>query len=188
MSRKEMDVILRSSLTVFSFRDIELLIRETKPGLLRRRLNYYVKKGELYSPRRGIYTKSKDYNLFEFGVKLYAPAYLSFETVLASSGVVFQRHQTITLASYLSRVLNADGYEYHYRKMTEKIVFNPTGLVAKSGYSAACPERAVLDMLYINIDSSFDNLKGLDRGKLKEISGIYENSRLENKLAVLLRR
>ncbi len=46
--------VRRSERTVFTFKDIVLTTREAKPLLLKRRLNYYVKKGELYHIRKGV--------------------------------------------------------------------------------------------------------------------------------------
>jgi len=71
--------ILRSKRTVFSFKEILLASQDKNPNLLIRRLNYYIKKGELYSIRKGLYAKDKDYNKYEVATKIYTPAYVGME-------------------------------------------------------------------------------------------------------------
>jgi hypothetical protein len=64
--------ILRSKSSVFTFKEILLATIEAKPPLLKRRLNYYIKKGELYHIRRGLYAKDKNYNKLELATKIFA--------------------------------------------------------------------------------------------------------------------
>ena len=182
MMKNEMNYILRSDTTVFLVRELRLEFGAGKPGLLKRRLNYHVKTGDLYSPRRGVYSKDKNYDAFELGAKLYAPSYVSFESVLSKEGVIFQRYPGIYLASYLSRKITADGKEFFYRKLSDKILFNPSGLENNKGYSVACKERAFLDMLYLDNKYHFDNLLGLNKGKVKELSALYQDEKLEKRV------
>src|SRR3989344_4511360 len=91
--------ILRENNTVFTFKEILLASEETTTNLLKRRLNYYVKKGELYSIRRGFYAKDKNYDKLELATKIYTPAYVSFETVLRQAGITFQYYERIFVAS-----------------------------------------------------------------------------------------
>ena len=65
MEKADILNILRSNKTVFSFKDILLASQDKNPNLLSRRINYYVKKGELYSIRKGLYAKDKNYNEYE---------------------------------------------------------------------------------------------------------------------------
>ena len=57
--------ILRSKSSVLTFKEILIASGEKKPNLLKRRLNYYVHKGELYSIRRGLYAKDKNYEQYD---------------------------------------------------------------------------------------------------------------------------
>ena len=77
--------ILRSKKTVFSFKDIALLWRDSSKAA-RVRINYYVKNGDIYPVCRGFYAKDRNYDKFELATKIYAPAYISFETVLGRAG------------------------------------------------------------------------------------------------------
>ena len=81
--------ILRLSHSVFMFKELLLRSPEEKSILLKRRLNYYVQKGELYSIRRGLYAKDKNYDRLEVATKIFTPAYVSFETILAEAGIIF---------------------------------------------------------------------------------------------------
>lgn len=181
-----MNYILRNTSTVFTVRELETAFGGEKPGLLKRRLNYHVKNADLYSPRRGVYAKDKEYDAFELAAKLYTPSYISFETVLSKEGVIFQRYPGIYLASYLRRTLIADGREFNYRKLADRILYNPSGVENNRGYSVAVKERAFLDMLYLDNNYYFDNIRGLDCNKLKELSLLYQDAKLEKRLAEIL--
>jgi len=185
MLKNELNYILRSSASVFTLKELLLVFGEDKPELLKRRLNYHVKTGALYSPRRGLYAKDKDYDPLELAGKLYTPSYISFESVLAGEGIIFQRYSGIYLASYLSRKLTIAGREIQYRKLSEKILYNPSGIDSKQGYSVAQKERAFLDMLYLNKEYHFDNILGLDLEKVRELAELYQDLKLEKRLKTI---
>lgn len=183
MEKSDILTILRANKTVFTFNEILLSSKETNPALLRRRINYYIKKGELYPIRRGLYAKEKNYNKFELATKIYTPSYISFETVLAQAGVVFQYYGQIFVASYLTREITADSQKYTYKKIKDSILTNHVGLINKENYTIASPERAFLDVLYLNKDYYFDNPSNLDWDKVFEILKIYGgNKRMEKKV------
>ena len=87
--------ILKSDKSVFTFQDLALLWGEQASPAIRVRVNYYVRKGELLRLRKGIYAKSKNYDPLELATRIYTPAYVSFETVLAKEGLVFQYYEKI---------------------------------------------------------------------------------------------
>lgn len=119
--------IYNDSRTVFSFNSIALLIGETNSLVLRKKLNYYAKTGELMNPRKGIYTK-KEYKPEELACLLYTPSYISLEFVLQKAGIVFQYDSRITAISYLSRSIEIDGKEYQYRKLKNEVLANTIGI------------------------------------------------------------
>lgn len=172
------DVLLRSPKTVFSLKEISILWGELRTNALKVRVNYYLKKEKLVRLRQGLYTKNKDYNPFELASKIYIPAYISFETVLALSGIIFQHYKTIFVASYLSRHIKCDKYNFSYKRIKNTILVNPLGIENKNEYSIASPERAFLDTMYINKNYYFDNLSNLDWDKVFKIIPIYENKRM----------
>jgi len=173
--------ILRSKKTVFSFKDIALLWRDSSKAA-RVRINYYVKNGDIYPVCRGFYAKDRNYDKFELATKIYAPAYISFETVLGRAGITFQYYGQIFLASRLTREITVDEQVFSYRKIKDLILTNGAGVENKENYSIATPERAFLDVLYLNKDYHFDNLSSLDRDKVFEILPVYNNQRMAKKV------
>ncbi len=172
--------ILRSKQTVLSTKDIMLLWGEASSDAARVRINYYAKDGDLYRIRRGFYAKDRDYNKFELATKIFTPSYISFESVLGRAGITFQHYNQIFVASYTKREIVADGQAYSYRRVKDAILTNSAGIENKDNYSIAVPERAFLDVIYLNKDYHFDNLGSLDWDKVVEILPVYGgNKRME---------
>lgn len=178
MNKTNILKIYESSQTVFTLKDIALILKETNLNTLKSNLNYYIKTGKLISLHRGIYAKNKDYNKLELATKIYTPSYISFETMLYAEGLIFQYYDAFYAASYLSRKLVIDNIQYVFRKIKNEILTNQKGLIVNNNYYSAAKERAFLDMLYLYKDYYFDNLKSLDWELCFEILPIYKNSRL----------
>lgn len=174
--------IYNSKNTVFSTKDIALLWGESDAELVKMRVYRYVKAGKLHSIRKGLYAKDKNYNKNELATKIYTPSYISFETVLGKAGITFQYYGQIFVASYLTREIITNGQAYSYRKIKESVLTNNAGIEHKDNYSIATPERAFLDVVYLNKDYHFDNLSVLDRNKVLEILPIYSNKRMEKEI------
>ncbi|TSC77837.1 MAG: hypothetical protein G01um101429_938, partial [Parcubacteria group bacterium Gr01-1014_29] len=63
------------------------------------------------------------------------------------------------------------------------ILTNQTGIEVKENYFIASLERAFLDVVYLNKEYHFDNLSGINWGKVDEILPIYGgNKRMEAKV------
>lgn len=167
--------ILRSPKTVFTFKDIVLLWRENNINAIRVRLSYYVRKGDLVRIRRGFYSKQKDYDKLELATRIFSPSYISFETVLAREGMIFQYYSQIMLASYLTREVAVDGQNYSYRKIKNEILMNEIGIEQKNEVAIATKERAFLDTIYRSGSYYCDNLRPLDWQKVFEILPHYHN-------------
>jgi predicted transcriptional regulator of viral defense system len=174
--------ILRSAKTVFSTKDIALLWNEPNNAAARVRLNYYVKKGDLYRIRKGLYAKSRQYDRLALATRIFTPSYVSFETVLAKEGLIFQYYDKITVASYLVRELTVDRQVYSFRKIKTRVLINSLGVESVSETSIATRERAFLDTLYVNADYQFDNFRSLGWDKVFEILPIYTNRRMAKKV------
>ncbi len=174
--------ILKSKATIFSFQEAFLSSGEKKPHLLMRRLNYYVKKGILHKIRRGLYAKDKNYNKLELVTKIFTPSYISFETVLAQEGIIFQHYTTIFVATYQTREIVCDNQRYSFRKIKDAILTNIGGVENKEHYFIASKERAFLDTLYLNKDYHFDNLLPLDFDKILKLLPLYNNKRMEKQV------
>lgn len=175
-------ILLKSPKTVFSFKDLVLLWGESDVKAVWAKVHYYVKKGYLYSLRKGFYAKDQNYNKLEFATRIYTPAYVSFETILAEEGINFQFYEKITVASYLTRDIVADGQTYSFRKIKDVLLTNSSGIQNQSEAWKATKERAFLDTLYIHKNYHFDNLSSLNWDKVFEILPIYDNQRMNKKV------
>jgi len=174
--------IYRDERTVFRMIDIAMLVKETDLSRLSNRLNYYVKRGQIENPRKGIYTKT-GYNPEELACILYTPSYISLDYVLQKSGIIFQFDTQITSVSYLSRIVQADQKSYRYRKVKPEILVNPAGIRRQmNNVNAAIPERAFLDMLYLDPGFYFDNINPLDYKIIKGILPVYGSKVLVKKV------
>ncbi len=173
--------LYKKTQTVFTLQEISLYFPELSKESLKDRLRYAVKTGKLLRLRKGIYAKVK-YNLFELANKLYTPSYISLETVLRQTGIIFQESSTITLVSYLSREIVIDKQRIVYRKIKDEILTNRIGIIEKDHYFIAEKERAFLDSVFLYKDFHFDNLKPLNWQKVFETLSIYNSKVLEKRV------
>jgi predicted transcriptional regulator of viral defense system len=180
-----LNTILRSPKTVFTSKDIAILWQDPGSSATRVRVSYYVKKGDLIRLRKGLYVKNNDYNKIELATRIFTPAYVSFETILAKEGLVFQLYQPIFIASYTTRNIIVDNQEYVFKTIKNDILTNSIGVKNINETSIASKERALLDTLYVNNDYFFDNLRSVDWEKVNQILPIYNNKRMAKKVALL---
>lgn len=171
--------IYKDKRTLFTFKEIAMLVNETDASRLRQRINYYVKTNAIINIRRGIYAK-EDYNAEELACKIYTPAYLSLEYVLQKAGVIFQYSEKLTAISYLSRTIVADKYNVSYQKIKNDILVNPAGIIRQdNNINIASTERALLDTLYLNKEYYFDVITGIDKLKIIELLPVYRSKNLQ---------
>lgn len=187
-SSRNSDLILSvfsDTRTVFSLNDVAMLVGESDFKRMNERLNYYVRKGKLLRPRKGIYVKP-NYNPEELACLLYTPSYISLEYVLQKAGVVFQYDERITAVSYLSRNVDIEGRTYAYRKMKGEILIVTQGINQIGNVNIATPERAFLDILYLNATYHFDNLNPLDKKLITKLLPAYNSKILTARVIKLL--
>ena len=182
MKKNNFDTLLRSSNTVFTFKELALLWKETDFNLIKKRVYRYMKMGRLYPIRKGIYAKDKNYDKLELANKIYTPAYISLETVLAREGVVFQHYDRIFVVSYLSREIVCDGQTYVFRRMKDIILSNSTNINERDSYYIASKERAFLDTIYLNKNFHFDNLSSINWDVCFDMVSIYDNEAMLKRL------
>ena len=163
--------------TVFSIKEISLLMPELEYTNLRNQLVYLAKKKAIKRLARGIYAKD-EYNPLELANKMYVPSYISLETVLLSAGITFQHYERIFSVSYLTRTVKVDDHTFQYHQLSKKVLFNKRGLIERDSLTIASAERAFLDALYLYKDYHFDNLDALDWDKVFELANLYENKAL----------
>jgi len=177
-----LEVLLRSTKTIFSTKDAALLWNENDNKIVTDRLKKYVNAGKLVRPYRGLYAKDTNYDRFELATRIYTPSYISFETVLTREGVNFQYYGNIFVASYVNREINVGDQKITFVRTKDYVLSNTTGIEHKDDYAIATRERAFLDRVYVSKDYHFDNLRSLDWNKVMEILPIYNNKRLEKKI------
>lgn len=177
--------IYKDKRNIFKISDISQFTGIDDEKSLAWRLNYYVRQGYLLNPRRGVYAK-EGFRIEEFAACLYVPSYISLEYVLQRNGVVFQYDTRITMISYLNRTIEIENSEVSYRKVKGEILVNLKGLYISDGVYMASPERAFLDMSYLNPDFYFDNLSKLNTKKIDELLPIYSSKALEKRVKKLI--
>ncbi len=174
--------VYNESRTVFRLNDIAMLTGETNFESLNKRINYYVQKGKLLNPRKGIYAKS-GYNMLELACLLYTPSYISLEYVLQKSGIIFQYNNQITSVSYLSRNIEIAGVNLSFRKIKNVILMDTSGITASdNAINIATPERALLDTLYLNSNYYFDNLNPMNVDLIYKLLPIYQSKTLNQRI------
>jgi hypothetical protein len=175
--------LYESPKTVLTNKDLALLWQENDTNKLNSKTAYYVKQKDMIRLTRGIFAKNKDYNPKELANSIYIPSYISFETVLRESGMIFQHYDTIFIASKWPKTMILDKYTFTFRKLKDIVLYNPAGIIYKDNYSIATAERAFLDMIYLFPGYYFDNLKSINWDKCSEIVKIYNNRQLIKRLA-----
>lgn len=168
------------SATVFRLADLVLLFDNPNRRNLKAQINYYVKKGVLLNPRRGIYTKTQ-YDKLELATKIFSPSYISLQTVLLKEGIIFQTYETIFCVSYLTRLIRIGNLSIQYRKIKNETLFNFRGIIHEENYSLASKERAFLDSLYFYNDYYVDNPDGLDKKLVKDLLPLYKQKSMYQK-------
>jgi len=177
-----LEAILRSPKTVFTLEDVVLLWQEPSTQAVRVRLSYYVRRGKLHRIRKGLYAKDMNYSKLELATRIFTPSYVSFETILAQEGLIFQFHTQISVASYLTREIEVDGQVYSFRKVKMSVLTHSLGIENRNESSFASRERAFLDMLYLYGDTQVDNPNGLDWNRIFDMLPIYQNQSMERRV------
>lgn len=174
--------LYQSKNTVLTTKDLALIWRETNKNNLKAKISYYVKQGSLMRLSRGIFAKDKNYNPKELATSIYAPSYVSFETVLREAGIIFQHYDTIFIAGQWSKTIIIGGHTFVFRKLKNIVLYNSSGIVNKDNYSMATQERAFLDTIYLFPEYYFDNLRNINWENCFELVKIYGNKQLIKRL------
>jgi hypothetical protein len=179
--------IYKDNRTVFRLNDIAMIAGETNFQSLNKKLNYYVHTGKLQNPRRGLYAKP-DYLPEELACTIYTPSYISLEYVLQKAGIVFQYDPRITSVSYLSRNIEVDNKEYRFRKVKGSVLVNTMGVIGQDNQvNIASPERAFLDLVYLEKEYYFDNLNPLNKELIYQLLPLYHSQALIRAVTKLLK-
>ena len=72
--------------------------------------------------------------------------------------------------------------------MTKKeIAYNLEGIERRDNINIATPERALLDMMYLNSECYFDNIDGINKRKIAQLLSIYQSPRLNERVKELFK-
>lgn len=177
--------LLKANNTVFSVSDLSLILSISDEKYLKTIIYRLTKKGVLTRLAKGIYTTKPNWNTLELANKLRTPSYISFETVLSRNNIIFQDYSNHITSAYTNTLQKIIGNKYYsYYKLNTELLSNPIGVLIQNGVAMATPERAVCDRLYLTPNYYFDNIDGLDKEKLIEISKNY-NKRVQKEIEKL---
>ena len=157
---------------VFHTRDLANLWQINNPNTLHTTLKRYVQAGLLFRIYRNMYSIKpvEDIDGLVLGLKsIHKYAYISCETVLIKAGLIHQVQNKITLVSPKSKKFSIGPYNYCSRKLADKYLFNPVGVIDKDKIRMASAERAVADLLYFQSKYSFDAANLINWQKVKKI-------------------
>lgn len=151
------------------------------------RLTRMIKSGDVIQVRRGIYLdarESKAYSVKSLAAVIYGPSYISFEYALAHYGLIPERAQAVTSATYgknKNRHFSTPVGEFYYYYLPSAVF--PYGVMLGSendqGYLMATREKAFCDTLY--------KTRGV--GSIKAIESLlFEDWRMEREAVLSLDR
>ncbi|MBI2427055.1 MAG: hypothetical protein HYV34_04360 [Candidatus Kerfeldbacteria bacterium] len=87
---------------------------------------------------------------------LHGYGYISCETILFQEGMLNQLPREITMIGSESRHWNVGEHRFRVRKMKDKFLYHPFGIIEKNGIRQAMVERAVADLLYFHARAPLD--------------------------------
>ncbi len=152
--------------TLFSLYDIRII----SPDFHRRRLNDWQDKGYIKKIIKGNYYFSdldiSENTLFEIANRIYTPSYVSFESALSYYRLIPEMVYGITsVSTKRTYSFNTHLGSFIYSSMKPELFFGYEFINYGSGksYKIACPEKSILDYLYIHTDlkvlTDFESLR-----------------------------
>jgi hypothetical protein len=171
----KIDILLKQDKKIFHTKDLELLWGIANKSTLHTVILRYAQKKILIPIYRGFYTTVplEKINPIELGASaIHNYAYLSTETVLSQSGIIFQSIEAYTFCSGKSKKIRVNGNIYMSRQLKDEYLYNTEGIIDKGNYKIATPERAVADMLYFNPKYYFDAKDQINWDKVADINRV----------------
>lgn len=171
----KIDKLLKLDEKLFHTQDLAIIWEIENKNTLYTTIKRYLQKGILIPIHKGFYATVplEKINPVRLGIGyLHTFAYLSCESVLIKSGVIFQKENYITFVSSVSKKFTIGNFSFLVRKMKEEFLYNDAGIIKKEGIWEASLERAVADILYFNPYYHFDNPKKINWRKVKEIKKV----------------
>lgn len=165
-----MALLAKKQETIFHIDDLANLWKIIDRNTLRVTLKRYTDNKLLHRIYRGFYSL---YTLAELdpillGAKaLHQFCYISTETVLWQEGFISQAPSVYTFISSISKKIRIGPHRFISRKLHDRYLFQPAGLITQNGIKQATPARAIADMLYFNPLFYFD--RSIQWRKIKKI-------------------
>lgn len=166
------NVLLKQDQRLFHTQDLALLWGITNRNTLYTTIRRYSDKGILIPIHKGFYSTVPMQKIDErrLGLSyLHTYGYISTETVLIQNGIIFQQSNTITIVSSISKKFSLGGKNYLSRSVSDRFLYNSFGISKIDGIYVASIERAVADILYFQPKYYFDNHKGINWQKAREL-------------------
>lgn len=181
-----------------SWEILEKLSRDYKQPNIK--LKQMVKKGELVKVIRGLYVDNQNTSPHLLAAAIYGPSYISFEYALSRYGLIPERVQTITSATFKkgkNKTYETPFRAFFYSDIPALAYPHEVTLEEENGmvFQVALPEKALCDTLYkerpvtsvkalralmfedLRIDESIFNQ--LDKDKLFRLAALYTKRNLQ---------
>lgn len=179
--------LLLSGKRAFTIEDLAVIWQIPERRKLIERIKYYLRARRLTNVHKGVYVYGVDYTPLDVAQKLVPLSYISLYTTSQMHGLTFQFYDSIYCIALKSKKYKINNQSYIYSKVKEAIFYNQIGLINNGRYITADIERTICDCLYVFPGFAFDNLTGVNKEKLYELSKIYGNKRLEKELDKLIK-
>lgn len=147
-------------------------------------LTLWKKQGYILKLKNGIYIftdNAGDFTAEELAGVMYSPSYISMEKALAFYGLIPELVYSITSATpKITRRFKNQFADYRFYHIKPQLFFGYTQKKgAYSAYFVANPEKALLDLIYLNkIKTKEDlNARRINWGELKKITDIKKLKR-----------
>lgn len=166
------DKLMRQKDNLFHTQDLGLMWGIVNQNTLYTTIKRHVQRGILIPIHKGFYSTIpfEEIDPLKLAIGyIHRFAYISCETVLIKEGVIFQKVNSLTLVSDISKKFTIAGNSFWVRKMKDEFLYNDYGIINIEGIKTASLERAVVDMIYFNQNVFFDNRKVVDWKKVKKI-------------------
>ena len=141
-----------SCLPVFSLSDIAVIASNFN----RNQLTFWLNKGYIKKIKNGVYyfsdLKFDDAFLYELAAKAYDPSYISLETALSYYGFIPESvYQITSVTTRKTQTIHTQRAVFMYRHVKPSLFFGYSVVRREQGfYKLADPEKAIIDMLYLN--------------------------------------
>src|SRR3990167_11246024 len=129
--------LYESPKTILTIKDIAMIWEETNTVNLLSKIKYYAKQGSLIRLTRGVFAKSKEYDVKELATSIYTPSYISFETALREAGIIFQHLDSIFVAGPYPTTKKIGDKTIIFRKLKDSVLYSAVGIKNEKNYSIA---------------------------------------------------